>query len=101
LRVFDSRQDAVRQAKMVDQAIALRVDGIIIQHGPTDPLKAAAQRALDAGIHGQQSVSSWSSPTAGRADEQGMTVAWGNLRVEVVDVTQPGSNFSAESAMRC
>jgi len=35
---------------MVDQAIALGVDGIIIQHGPTDPLKAAAQRAVDAGI---------------------------------------------------
>jgi simple sugar transport system substrate-binding protein len=50
LQVFDSRQDAERQAKMVDQAIALGVDGIIIQHGPTDPLKAAAQRAVDAGI---------------------------------------------------
>jgi len=50
LQVFDSRQDAERQAEMVDQAIALGVDGIIIQHGPTDPLKAAAQRALDAGI---------------------------------------------------
>ncbi len=50
LQVFDSRQDAERQAEMVDQAIALGVDGIIIQHGPTNPLKAAAQRALDAGI---------------------------------------------------
>ena len=50
LQVFDSRQDAERQAEMVDQAIALGVDGIIIQHGPTDPLKAAAQRAVDAGI---------------------------------------------------
>ena len=44
LRVFDSRQDAERQAEMIDQAIALGVDGIIIQHGPTDPLKAATQR---------------------------------------------------------
>jgi simple sugar transport system substrate-binding protein len=50
LQVFDSRQDAERQAEMVDQAIALDVDGIIIQHGLTDPLKAAAQRAVDAGI---------------------------------------------------
>jgi simple sugar transport system substrate-binding protein len=50
LQVFDSGQDAKRQADMVDQAIALGVDGIIIQHGPTDPLKAAAQRAVDAGI---------------------------------------------------
>ena len=46
LQVFDSRQDAERQAEMVDQAIALGVDGIIIQHGPTDPLKSAAQRAV-------------------------------------------------------
>jgi simple sugar transport system substrate-binding protein len=50
LQVFDSRQDGERQAEMVDEAIALRVDGIIIQHGPTDLLKAAAQRAVHAGI---------------------------------------------------
>jgi len=50
LQVFDSRQDAERQAEMVDQAIALGVDGIIIQHGPTDPLKGAARRAVDAGV---------------------------------------------------
>src|SRR4029078_13300710 len=48
LEVFDSRQDAKRQAEMVDQAIALGVDGIIIQHGPTDPLKEAVQPAVDA-----------------------------------------------------
>ena len=35
LQVFDSRQDAKRQADMVDQAISLRIDGIVIQHGPT------------------------------------------------------------------
>jgi simple sugar transport system substrate-binding protein len=50
LRVFDSRQDATLQADMVDQAIALGVDGIIIQHGLTEPMKVAAQRAVDAGI---------------------------------------------------
>ncbi len=50
LRVFDSRQDAALQADMVDQAIALGVDGIVIQHGLTESMKAAAQRALDAGI---------------------------------------------------
>jgi simple sugar transport system substrate-binding protein len=50
LRVFDSRQDAALQADMVDQAIALGVKGIIIQHGLTGPMKAAAQRAVDAGI---------------------------------------------------
>ncbi|NAZ37859.1 substrate-binding domain-containing protein [Rubellimicrobium sp. CFH 75288] len=50
LRVFDSRQDAAVQADMVDQAIALGVDGIIIQHGLTESMREAAQRALDAGI---------------------------------------------------
>lgn len=50
LRVFDSRQDAALQADMVDQAIALGVDGIIIQHGLTESMRDAAQRALDAGI---------------------------------------------------
>lgn len=50
LRVLDSRQDAALQADMVDQAIALGVDGIIIQHGLTESMQEAAQRALDAGI---------------------------------------------------
>ena len=50
LRVFDSRQDAALQSDMVDQAIALGVDGIIIQHGLTESMRDAAQRAVDAGI---------------------------------------------------
>lgn len=50
LRIFDSRQDAALQADMVDQAIALGVHGIIIQHGLTESMKEAAQRAVDAGI---------------------------------------------------
>ena len=50
LRVFDSRQDAALQADMVDQAIALGVDGIIIQHGLTESMREAAQRAVDEGI---------------------------------------------------
>lgn len=50
LRVFDSRQDAALQADMVDQAIALGVDGIIIQHGLTESMQDAAQRAIAAGI---------------------------------------------------
>ncbi|MBL4873305.1 MAG: substrate-binding domain-containing protein [Rhodobacteraceae bacterium] len=50
LRIFDSRQDAALQADMVDQAIALGVDGIIIQHGLTEAMQEAAQRAIDAGI---------------------------------------------------
>ena len=47
---MDSRQDAALQADMVDQAIALGVDGIVIQHGLTESMKEAAQRAVDAGI---------------------------------------------------
>jgi len=50
LRVLDSRQDAALQSDMVDQAIALHVDGIIIQHGLTESMKDAAKRAVDAGI---------------------------------------------------
>ena len=50
LRVFDSRQDAALQADMVDQAIALGVDGIIIQHGLTESMQAAAQRAMRCGL---------------------------------------------------
>lgn len=50
LRILDSRQDAALQADMVDQAIALGVDGIIIQHGLTESMREAAQRAIDAGI---------------------------------------------------
>jgi simple sugar transport system substrate-binding protein len=50
LRVFDSRQDAALQADMVDQAIALGVDGIVVQHGLTESMQPAVQRALDAGI---------------------------------------------------
>ena len=50
LRVLDSRQDAALQADMMDQAIGLGVDGIIVQHGLTESMKPAVQRALDAGI---------------------------------------------------
>jgi simple sugar transport system substrate-binding protein len=50
LRVFDSRQNATLQADMVDQAIALGVNGIIIQHGLAESMKAATQRAVNAGI---------------------------------------------------
>ena len=53
LRVFDSRQNATLQVDMVDQAIALGVNGIIIQHGLAGPMKAAAQRAVDAGVKGR------------------------------------------------
>ena len=51
LRVLDSRQDAALQADMMDQAIALGVDGIIVQHGLTESMKEVAARAVEAGIH--------------------------------------------------
>ncbi|TFL17182.1 substrate-binding domain-containing protein [Jannaschia formosa] len=50
LRVFDSRQDAALQSDMMDQAIGLGVDGIIVQHGLTESMAPAVQRAVDAGI---------------------------------------------------
>ena len=50
LRVFDSRQDAALQSDMMDQAIGLGVDGIVVQHGLTESMQPAVQRALDAGI---------------------------------------------------
>lgn len=50
LRIFDSRQDAALQADMVDQAIALGVSGIIIQHGLTESMTEAASRAVARGI---------------------------------------------------
>jgi len=50
LRVFDARQDAALQADMMDQAIGLGVDGIIVQHGLTESMKPAVARAVEAGI---------------------------------------------------
>lgn len=50
LRILDSRQDAALQADMVDQAIALGVDGIIVQHGLTESMQEAVQRAVEADI---------------------------------------------------
>ncbi|MBL1421887.1 MAG: substrate-binding domain-containing protein [Alphaproteobacteria bacterium] len=50
LRILDSRQDAALQADMVDQAIALGVDGIIVQHGLTESMQEAVKRAIAAGI---------------------------------------------------
>ncbi len=50
LRVMDSVQDAALQADMINQAVALGVDGIIIEHGVRSLLQPAVQRALDKGI---------------------------------------------------
>ncbi len=50
LRVFDSHQRAALQANMVDQAIALGVQGIVLQHGLTAAIEDAAKRAVAKGI---------------------------------------------------
>lgn len=50
LRVMDSVQDAALQADMINQVIALGVDGIIVEHGVPSLLQPAVQRALDKGI---------------------------------------------------
>ena len=49
LRVFDSGQNAELQAEMVDQAVALGVEGIIIQHGLPETMVDAARRAVGRG----------------------------------------------------
>jgi len=50
LRVFDSRQDAALQREMLEQAVGLGVDGIIVQHGLTETLKDAVAQAVDGGM---------------------------------------------------
>ncbi|QCI63736.1 substrate-binding domain-containing protein [Phreatobacter stygius] len=50
LRVFDSRQDAALQREMLEQAVGLGVDGIIVQHGLTETMKDAVARAVDGGM---------------------------------------------------
>ena len=50
LHVFDGRQDPDLQAELVDRAVALGVDGIIIQHGLPRTMRDAARRAVEAGV---------------------------------------------------
>ena len=50
LRVFDAAGDAALQATMMEQAIALGVDGIVVQHGLTENMAAGVARAREAGI---------------------------------------------------
>jgi len=50
LRVFDARQQAASQGEMIDQATALGVDGIIVQFGLAETLKAPIERAIAKGI---------------------------------------------------
>ncbi|MBV8621807.1 MAG: substrate-binding domain-containing protein [Curvibacter sp.] len=50
LRVFPGRQDAAEQRSQIEQAINLKVQGLIIDHGLPESLKDVVQKALDAGI---------------------------------------------------
>jgi simple sugar transport system substrate-binding protein len=50
LRVSEARQDPNVQRQLIEQAITLKVDGIVINNGKPEALKDVAQRALDAGI---------------------------------------------------
>ena len=50
LQVFDSGQDAVRQAAMVDHAVAQGASGIILCHGLPATMREAARRAVAAGV---------------------------------------------------
>ncbi|NTE88331.1 sugar ABC transporter substrate-binding protein [Agrobacterium rubi] len=50
LRVFQGRQDAAQQREQILQAINLRVDAIIVDHGQPESLTDVVQQALDKGI---------------------------------------------------
>lgn len=50
LRTFDARVQADRQRAMLEQAIDLKVDGIIVQIGLAETLRDTVQKALDKGI---------------------------------------------------
>lgn len=47
---MDAKQQPKVQAQMVQEAIAMGVEGIIVQHGRGDSLIEVAQQAVDAGI---------------------------------------------------
>lgn len=50
LRVFDARQQASRQRELIEQAIDLGVDGIIVQLGLPETLGDAVDKAIAKGI---------------------------------------------------
>jgi simple sugar transport system substrate-binding protein len=50
LHIFQGKQDAALQREQIEQAIALGVQGIIVSHGQSEPVKDVIQKAVDAGI---------------------------------------------------
>ena len=50
LRISEARQDPDAERRLIEQAIDLKVDGLIINNGKPEALKDVAQKAVDAGI---------------------------------------------------
>ncbi len=50
LRISEARQDPDAERQLIEQAITLKVDGLVINNGKPEALKDLAQKALDAGI---------------------------------------------------
>lgn len=50
LRISEARQDPDAERQLIEQAINLKVDGLIINNGKPEALKDVAQKAIDAGI---------------------------------------------------
>ncbi len=50
LRISEARQDPDAERQLIEQAINLKVDGLIINNGKPEALKDVAQKAVDAGI---------------------------------------------------
>lgn len=50
LRLYPGRQDAAEQRNQIEQAINLKVQGLIVDHGLPEALKDVVQKAIDAGI---------------------------------------------------
>lgn len=50
LRISEARQDPDAERQLIEQAINLKVDGLVINNGKPEALKDVAQKAVDAGI---------------------------------------------------
>lgn len=50
LHIFEGKQDATQMREQIEQAITMRVNGILIDHGPPEAVKDLIQKALKAGV---------------------------------------------------
>lgn len=92
LRIFDSRQDAALQSDMVDQAIALGVNGIIVQHGLTQAMEPAVKRAVAAGIKVVAFDVNVNNPAVPQVDQSDRDLA--RLAIEQM-IKDNGTSFKA------